>query len=81
MTREELITELTPIVRAVFQKPELELTDELNGTNVDTWTSLTFTQLLGEIEKKYGFKFKMMELLKLKNMGAIIDSVLKHTQE
>lgn len=78
MTREELIAELSPIVRAVFQKPELELTDELNGTNVDTWTSLTFTQLLGEIEKKYGFKFKMMELLKLKNMGAIIDATLVH---
>lgn len=80
MTREELIAELTPIVRAVFQKPELELTDELNGTNVDTWTSLTFTHLLGEIEKKYGFKFKMMELLKLKNMGAIIDATLKHLE-
>lgn len=80
MTREDLIQEIVPIMRNVFQKPNLTFSDELNGTTIDTWTSLTFTQLLTEIENKYGFKFKMMELLKLKNMGAVIDSVLAHIQ-
>lgn len=78
MTREELIIELTPIAKEVFQNEHLMLTDELNGTMLDTWTSLTFTQLLGEIEKKYDFKFKMMELLKFKNMGAVIDATMNH---
>lgn len=78
MTREELILELTPIAREVFQNEQLELCDELNGTMLDTWTSLTFTKFLGEVEKKYNFKFKMMELLKLKNMGNIVDVTLNH---
>jgi acyl carrier protein len=34
--------------------------------------------LLTEIENQFGFKFKMMEILKLQNMGAIIDSIQTH---
>ena len=59
-------------------KPELVLTDDLCAADVNTWTSLSFMQFLTAIEEHFGFKFKMMELLKLKNMGAVIDSVLTH---
>lgn len=78
MTREELIADITPIARIVFQNEQLILTDELDGTMLDAWTSLTFTKFLGEIEKKYAFKFKVMELIKLKNMGSIVDVILNH---
>ena len=78
MNREQIITEVSEIARNVFQKDDLEFSDELNASSFDTWTSLNFMQFLTEIETKYGFKFKMMELLKLKNMGAIVDSIMNH---
>lgn len=76
MTREELVIEVQTIAREIFMKPDLVLTDEMNAANVDTWTSLSFMQFLTAVEEKFGFKYKMMELLKLKNMGAVIDSVV-----
>jgi acyl carrier protein len=78
MTREEIISQLTPIARAMLKDENLELTDDLSAANVPTWTSLSFMMLLTEIENHFGFKFKMMEILKLQNMGAIIDSIQTH---
>ena len=75
MTREEIISQLTPIARAMLKDENLVLTDDLSAANVPTWTSLSFMMLLTEIENHFGFKFKMMEILKLQNMGAIIDSI------
>lgn len=78
MERNQLIEKIQTIAREVFMKPELVLTDDLCAANVDTWTSLSFMQFLTAIEEHFGFKFKMMELLKLKNMGAVIDATLNH---
>lgn len=78
MTREEIISQLTPIAQAMLKDDTLVILDDLSAANVPTWTSLSFMMLLTEIENHFGFKFKMMEILKLQNMGAIIDSIQTH---
>lgn len=79
MNRELLTAEIQTIAREVFKSPDLVITDVMSATDVDTWTSLSFMQFLTAIEEKYGFRFRMMELLQLRNMGAVIDATLKHT--
>lgn len=79
MNREEIFEKITPIARQIFANEALEITDDLSAANVPTWTSLAFMQFLTEIENQFGFKFKMMEILKLQSMGAIIDSIQTHT--
>ena len=81
MKREQLTLEIQTIAREVFAKPELVITDSMGASDVDTWTSLSFMQFLTAIEDKYGFKFKMMELLQLRNMGAVIDATLTHVSD
>ena len=78
MNRDVLKNEIQAIARDVFQKPELVVNDALSAADVDTWTSLSFTQFIAAIERQYGFKFKLMELLQLRTMGAILDAILKH---
>lgn len=78
MTKQEIITQLTPIAQEIFQNPDLLLTDDLSSVNVDTWTSMAFMQFLTTIEEHFGFKYKMMEILRLQNMGAVIDSIQNH---
>lgn len=78
MNREQLVEEIQAIAREIFVKPDLVITDVTSAPDIDTWTSLSFMQFLTAIEDKYGFRFKMMELLQLRNMGAIIDATLKH---
>lgn len=78
MDRNELFLDVQAIACEIFGKPELVIYDAMTAADVDTWTSLSFMQFLTAIEGKYGFKFKMMELLQLRNMGAVIDATLKH---
>ena len=78
MDRLDIILKLTPIAQRVFEKKDLVLSEELSAETLDTWTSLSFMQLLTAIEQEFGFKFKMMELLSLKSMGDIIGTIAKH---
>lgn len=78
MEREKLVIEVQELAREVFEKPNLVICDTMSAADVDTWTSLNFMKFLTAVEDKYGFKFKMMELLQLRSMGAVIDATLKH---
>lgn len=75
MTRDEIITKLTPIVREMLQDETLNINDEMSPANVATWTSMSFMMMLKEIENQFGIEFKMMEILRLQNMGAIIAAI------
>lgn len=79
MNREEIVEKLTPIARLIFADNAMVLNDNLSAANVTNWTSLSFMQFLTEIENQFGFKFKMMEILKLQNMGAVINAIENHT--
>lgn len=79
MERNEIVAQLTTIASEIFQLENLVLTEDMSATNVETWTSLTFMQLLTAIEENFDFKFKMMELIQIKNMGDIIRSIESHT--
>lgn len=79
MTKEEIINQLTPIVSETFNVENIVLTDEMSAETVEQWTSLSFMTLLTEIENRFGFKFKMMEMLKLKTMGDIIAAIERHS--
>ena len=78
MDRQDVIDRLTPIARIVFEDNDMVLSDEMSAETLDTWTSLSFMQFLTAIEQEFGFRFKMMELLSLKSMGSIIDSIANH---
>lgn len=78
MERQEIISKLTPIVSEVFNVENIALTDEMSAETVEQWTSLSFMTLLTEVENQFGFKFKMMEMLKLKTMGDIIAAIERH---
>ena len=81
MTREELAAALEPLARKYFADSELTISDSLSAGNVEGWSSLSFMQFLTAVEEQYSFKFKMMELLTLRNMGAVIDATLKHCNQ
>lgn len=78
MERQEIISKLTPIVGEVFNVENIVLTEEMSAETVEQWTSLSFMTLLTEVENQFGFKFKMMEMLKLKTMGDIIAAIERH---
>lgn len=78
MNRQDIIEVLTPMVRESFDNPDLVLDDMMSPETVEGWTSLSFMQLLSRIEEKFGFKFKIFELVSIQNMGSLVAAIEKH---
>lgn len=76
MERIEVINRLTVIFRKIFMDDSLVLTDDLTANDVDRWDSLSHMILIAEIEKDLSIKFKLKDLNKMRNVGAMIDIIL-----
>jgi len=75
MERLEIIEELTGIFREIFNDSTIVLSDSLTADDVATWDSLSHMLLITEIEDKFNIKFKLRELNKMKNVGALISII------
>jgi acyl carrier protein len=76
MERIEVIDKLTAIFRKIFSNNSLILTNELTANDVDRWDSLSHMILITEIEKAFSIKFKLKDLNKMRNVGAMIDTII-----
>lgn len=74
---QEITVALEPLFRKIFNAPELMITRELNATQVEKWDSLTHVQMIYEVEKLFGIKFKLKELTSMKNVGDMIDLIIE----
>jgi len=75
MERQDLINKLTTIFQTTFEDNSIVLTDELTANDVDNWDSLTHMILISTIEKEFDIKFKLKDLNKMKNVGALIEII------
>ena len=76
MTRQEVLDRLQPLFSEVFEE-EVELTEETTAEDVEKWDSLSHLTMIYEVESEFGMKFKMKEILGMKNVGEMVDIILR----
>jgi acyl carrier protein len=76
MERKEIFSKLNEIFIDVLDLDECNLTDETNANDIEEWDSLSPIQLLVAIEKRFGIKFTSLEIMKWRNVGELVDSIL-----
>lgn len=76
METKELLEILNGIFRKVLKRDDITLTEETTAHEVEGWDSLTNMVLLTEIEKKFGVRFTFREIVKLKNVGDLCQTIL-----
>lgn len=69
MTESEVLTQLQPMFRDVFDDDELVLTPETSAADVEGWDSLAHVSLVVAAEQRFGVKFRTAELESLRNVG------------
>ncbi len=75
MGREKIIDKLTTIFRTIFSEDTIVLRNEMTVNDVGNWDSLSHMLMITEVENVFSIKFKLRELNKLKNVGALIDLI------
>jgi len=69
------IVKLTGICRTVFDNEEIDLQPEMTANDVDGWDSLSHVNLILSVEKGFGIKFSLNEILTFKNVGDLVKCI------
>ena len=76
MTRQEIYDKLNEVFSDVFDE-EITVSDSTTAADVEDWDSLTHITLISEVEDAFGIKMSMKDVLSLKNVGEMVDIILK----
>ena len=76
MTREQIFEALNEVFRDLFDDEAINVTDTTTAAEIEDWDSLEHINLIVAVEKKFGMKFSMGEVNKMKNVGEMVDIIL-----
>lgn len=78
MERKEVFKKLNEIFEDVLDLDETpNLSDETSADDIEEWDSLSHIQLIVAIEKEFKVKFTSLEIMKWKNVGEMVDSMIR----
>lgn len=77
MDNTEMLNKIQDIFRDVFDEDELVISNKTNADEIEDWDSLNHINLVSAIEKEFGIKFALGELQNLKDVGDMIDLMIK----
>jgi acyl carrier protein len=75
MKKEEITGKLETVFQKVLEENEMTITREMTAEDVEKWDSLRHIQLISEVERDFGIKFKLREVVSMKNVGDLIDLI------
>lgn len=77
MTREEVYERLNQVFRDVFDDETIEVYDETTADDIDGWDSFEHINLMVSVEDEFSFKIPMGKVVEMKNVGEMVDIILK----
>ena len=75
MSKDEILLKLQDIFRDCFDDDDIVLTRETSAADIDDWDSLMHIELIRAVESEFHTKFKMKDILAMKNVGDFVDLV------
>lgn len=76
MTREAIYERLNAVFQDVFDDEEITVSDATTSADIEDWDSLEHINLVSAVEKEFGIKFTMGQVVTMKNVGEMVDIIL-----
>lgn len=80
MDRDEILKQLALIFEEVLKQPELKIDYNMSADDIDGWDSLSNMTIISEIEKKWNVHFKLRDIVRMKNIGDMIDVIIRQSR-
>ena len=81
MTREEVKDTLRGIFAKVLNEPMIVINDDMTTNDIEAWDSVTNMTIISEVEEAFCVKLKLREIIKMKNIGALCDTILSKCED
>ena len=75
MNRNDILKKLNTIFCDVFDDNTININENTTASEIEAWDSLTHITLISEVEDSFGMKFKMKEVVGMKNVGEMVDII------
>ena len=75
----DLETRVQAVFRKIFKNNQLELKREWTAFDIPGWDSMNHVLLMVSLQKEFGIKFQTVEIVRIKNIGELIDTVRMKT--
>ena len=75
--KDEILKKISPIFIKIFKNKKLRIKFNSSAKNIKNWDSLAHINIILNIERMFKIKFKVSEIAELKNVGEMVDLILK----
>jgi acyl carrier protein len=81
MTQQEVLDRLQPIFRDVLDDDALVITLQSSASNTPNWDSLVHINLIDSVEREFRVRFALGEVAQMKEVGDLVDLVMKKSSK
>ena len=81
MNRSEMLSKVIDICKDVFENEELKLTEKSCAVDVEEWDSLTHLSIISDLENEFEISFTLDEISNAKNIGELVDAIIRHKED
>ena len=75
MEKNEILSKLQLIFNTVFKLKSIQIDNLTSAKDVEGWDSFTHLVLIQEVEKDFNIEFKLRELMRMENVGDMIEII------
>jgi acyl carrier protein len=75
MNRQDILAELTAIMRDYFDDDALVITESTTASDIPAWDSMNHINIIAAVEQHYKIKVTTAEVESLHNVGALVDLI------
>jgi acyl carrier protein len=72
MTEQEVLDQLTPLFRDIFQDDAIVVNSTTTAADVERWDSLTHIDMIMMVEEKFGLRVPTREVTRMRNVGDLV---------
>ena len=76
MTKEAIYEKLNEVFQDVFDDDSITVNPDTTADDIEDWDSLEHINLVSAVEKAFGVKFTMAQVVGMKNVGEMVDVIL-----
>ena len=77
MTEEEIYQKLTELFCKNFKREGIVISSDTSAADIPEWTSLTYMNLVFEIEQAFGFNIKLKDMMSWQKVGDMVQTINK----
>lgn len=75
MTEVEIMNQMTSIFRKTFKRDDIEINSDTSAKDIPEWTSLTYMNLVFEIEQSFSIKIKLKDMMSWQKVGDMVKTI------